>query len=584
MLALVLLIASCLAIQTAATTTPIPAVYEAGDAAPAGSPNKAEPGKSSSETSKYCDRSLCLHDLKHVACNASTDLHDKCSLDAEILEITPKVQRFLLRRFNELRDSVAKGGFNGLSPASHMGTLKWNSELAYLAAFNVRDCVLRHDECRNTNFTQNAGQTVGYRGIKGKVPELEDTLRDIIAVWMRENAGTSMVNIMKYNEPEIGTPKYNFIQIVLENAEFVGCAIVQQSRNGWLQTFFTCNYGNAPVVGSPVYESGQKAAEACKSGVNPKYVHLCAESEVYEKVTPNGGNASNAENKARTLGKRDFVMLNSKTDDADSPVLQPRSGSPVYESGQKAAEACKSGVNPKYVHLCAESEVYEKVTPNGGNASNAENKARTLGKRDFVMLNSKTDDADSPVLQPRSGTPAAEGGVAAPAADGAAAPAAAPAAEGGAAPPAEAGATPAVEGAAPGVTPVAGEGPATAPAAGGTPGSGSPGGGEAHVEGLLEPKPTPLEKAALEKKFARFLALMKRAEMFHGRRKIVVISSNHEVEDDRVQQEGGQADSTNSPMESAFSSRGGIMRRSKSSHGRSRRPSSYWAPQWIAIP
>ncbi|XP_043654008.1 uncharacterized protein LOC122620557 isoform X2 [Drosophila teissieri] len=507
MLALVLLIASCLAIQTAATTTPIPAVYEAGDAAPAGSPNKAEPGKSSSETSKYCDRSLCLHDLKHVACNASTDLHDKCSLDAEILEITPKVQRFLLRRFNELRDSVAKGGFNGLSPASHMGTLKWNSELAYLAAFNVRDCVLRHDECRNTNFTQNAGQTVGYRGIKGKVPELEDTLRDIIAVWMRENAGTSMVNIMKYNEPEIGTPKYNFIQIVLENAEFVGCAIVQQSRNGWLQTFFTCNYGNAPVVGSPVYESGQKAAEACKSGVNPKYVHLCAESEVYEKVTPNGGNASNAENKARTLGKRDFVMLNSKTDDADSPVLQPRSG-----------------------------------------------------------------------------TPAAEGGVAAPAADGAAAPAAAPAAEGGAAPPAEAGATPAVEGAAPGVTPVAGEGPATAPAAGGTPGSGSPGGGEAHVEGLLEPKPTPLEKAALEKKFARFLALMKRAEMFHGRRKIVVISSNHEVEDDRVQQEGGQADSTNSPMESAFSSRGGIMRRSKSSHGRSRRPSSYWAPQWIAIP
>ncbi|EDW97868.2 uncharacterized protein LOC6537610 [Drosophila yakuba] len=500
MLVILLLIASSLAIQTAATTTPSPAD---GDAAPAGSQNEAEPGKSSSETSQYCERSLCHQDLKHVACNTTADLHDKCSLDAEILEMTPKIEKFLLRRFNELRDSVAKGGFNGLSPASRMGTLKWNSELAYLASFNVKDCVLRHDECRNTNFTQNAGQTVGYRGIRGKVPELEDILRDIIGVWMRENAGTSMVNIMKYNDLEDGSPKYNFIQIVLENAEFVGCAIVQQSRNGWFQTFFTCNYGHAPVVGEPVYESGQQAAENCKSGVNPKYVHLCAESEVYKQVTPNGGNASDADVKARTFGKRDFVMLNSETNDANPPVVQPRTG--------------------------------------------------------------------------------AEGGAPAPAADGAAPPAAAPAAEGGAAPPAEAGTTPAAEGAAPEVTPVAGEAPTAAPpAAGGTPGSGSPAGEEAHVEGLLEPKPTPLEKTALVKKFARFLELMKRAEMFHGRRKIVVISSNHEVEDDRVQQEGGQAEATNSTMESAPSSRSGIMTRSRGSHGRRR--SSYWAPQWVAIP
>ncbi|EDV48031.2 uncharacterized protein LOC6553078 [Drosophila erecta] len=505
MLALVLLIiASCLAIQTEATTTASPAVTEAGNAAPGGSDNKAEPGKNSFETANYCDPSLCHKDLQHVACNETTELHDHCSLDAEIIKISPKVQRFLMRRFNELRDSVAKGGFNGLSPASRMGTLKWNPELAYLAEFNVKDCVLRHDECRNTNFTQNAGQTIGYRGIRGKVPELEDILRDIIGVWMRENAGTSVEHIMKYTEPENGSPKYNFVQIVLENAEFVGCAIVQQSRYGWFQTFFTCNYAHAPVEGSPVYESGQQAAQSCKSGVNPKYTHLCAESEVYEKVKTSGGNSSNAENKARTLAKRDFVMLNSKTEEAAPPVIQPRSE-----------------------------------------------------------------------------TPAAEGGAAAPAADGAAAPAAAPAAEGGAAPPAETAVTPTVAGAAPGATPVAGDAPAAAPAAGATSGPGSPGGEEAHVEGLLEPKETPLDKAALERKFARFLALLKRAEMFHGRRKIVVISSNHEVEDDRVQQEGGQAESTTSTTERAISGRSGIMRRSIGSHVRGR--SSNWAPKWIAV-
>lgn len=298
--------------------------------------------------------------------------------------------------------------------------------------------------------------------------------------------------------PSIRSPKYNFLQIVLENAEFVGCAIVQQSRHGWIQTFFACNYGHAPVVGSPVYEPGKKAAESCKTGANPKYAHLCAESEVYEKVTPKAGNASSPEIKTRTLGKRDFVMLNGENAD---------------------------------------------------------------------------------------GTPPAEGGAPAPAADGAAA---APAAEGGAAAPGEAAATPAVDGAAPGatpgVTPVEGEGSTPAPTAGGTPASESPGGEEAHAEGLLEPMPKPLDRAALEKKFARFLALIKRAEMFHGRRKIVVISSNHEVDDDRVQQEGAEGDATIRTMERAFSRRRAIMRRSIGSHMRGRKPSGFWAPQWIAMP
>ncbi|EDW55099.1 GM10892 [Drosophila sechellia] len=484
MLALVvLLIASCLVIQTAGTTTPSTACTEAGTPTRGGSTDQAELGNSSAtELPDYCYPSVCHKNLKHVACNASIELHDKCSLDAEVIVISPRVERFLLGRFNELRDRVAKGGFNGLSPASRMGTLKWNSELAYLAEFNVRDCVLRHDECRNTKFTQNAGQTVGYRGIKGKLPELEDILRDIIGVWMREKAGTSMVTIMKYADQESHSPKYNFLQIVQENAEFVGCAIVQQSRHGWIQTFFACNYGHAPVVGSPVYESGQKAAESCKAGTNPKYAHLCADSEVYEKVAPKGVNASSPEINTRTLGKRDFVMLNA------------------------------------------------------------------------------------------DGTAPAEDGAPAPAADGAAA---APAAEGGAAPPAEAAATTAVDGAAPGatpgVTPVEGAGSTSAPAAGVTPASGSPGGEEAHAEGLLEPMPKPLDRAALEKKFARFLALIKRAEMFHGRRKIVVISSNHEVDDDRVQQEGAEADSTIRTMERAFSRRRAIMRRSIGSHMRGRR-------------
>ncbi|XP_037729421.1 uncharacterized protein LOC119560141 [Drosophila subpulchrella] len=455
----------------------------------------------------YCDPSLCSAGQKHVACNDTVGLHSECSLDAEVVVINDRLEKFILRRFNELRDSVAKGGFNGLSPAARMGTLKWDQELAFLAKYNVHDCVMRHDQCRNTKTAVHAGQTVGYRGIKGKIPVLEDVLKDITSVWMRENTGTSMLDIMKYKDPHKGPPKYNFIQIVLENAEFVGCAIVQQSHNRWHQTFFTCNYGHAPVVGAKVYESGQEAGKLCKTGVNPKYVHLCSETETYEKVGPTVGNSSDAEVKTRTVRKGDFVMLSSDK-------IQPRDGS------EAATPA-----------------------PEGGAAQPAEGETTT-------------------------GAPGAEGAVTPTAAAGET-PAPAPGAE-----PPGAGVTPGSPG---------------APSKAGTPGP---------VEGILEPDPEPLDKDALEKKFERFLEMMKHAEQYHGRRKVVLITSNHEVEDYRTKETGGEGDPHLRTLEQAVYSRirsrrlkmrsSGIMLRTMShsagQHRRSRsRKSSFWAPQWIGI-
>ncbi|XP_016953954.2 uncharacterized protein LOC108027177 [Drosophila biarmipes] len=449
----------------------------------------------------YCDPSLCSPGHKHVACNDTIGLHSECAIDAEVVNINDRLEKFLLHRFNELRDSVAKGGFNGLSPAARMGTLKWDQELAFLAKYNVHDCVMKSDECRNTKTAVHAGQTVGYRAIRGKIPDLEDILKDITALWMRENAGTSMLDIIKYKDPHKGPPKYNFIQIVLENAEFVGCAIVQQTHNRWLQTFFTCNYGHAPVVGARVYESGQLAGKLCKTGVNPKYVHLCSETETYEKIGPPAGNSSNAKVKPRTVRKSDFVMLSSDK-------IQPRDGA-------AAAPA-----------------------PEGGAATPA----------------AQADGSTT------TGAPGAEGG------------------------------TTAAVG--------AGETPAPAPGGGGAPGSsegaqkaGTPG----SVEGVLEPKPEPLDKDALEKKFARFLAVMKHAEEYHGRRKIVIITSNHEVEDYRSKKKGLKFRTLEQAVYKRIRSRrqkvlrSGIMLRTMShSAGAGRRSrskkSSFWAPEWVGIP
>ncbi|XP_052858470.1 LOW QUALITY PROTEIN: uncharacterized protein LOC128266175 [Drosophila gunungcola] len=461
----------------------------------------------------YCDSTLCLKGQKHVACNASLVLHEACSLDAEVLVINDKLQRFLVGRFNALRDSVAKGGFNGLSPAARMGTLKWDPELSYLAEFNVQDCYMKSDECRNTKTSTHAGQIVGYRAMRGKIPDLEDILKDIYGLWMRENSGTSMLDIIKYKDPKKGPPKYNFIQIVLENAGLVGCAVLQQTRNDWLQTFFTCNFGQAPAVGSAVYETGQHAATSCKTGVNPKYVHLCSESEEYEKIGPSVGNSEKAEAKAaRTVRKGSFVVLQSAVDDAAPAGIQPRDGSAPAEAA---------------------------VAPG------AEGTA--------------TPDAQAATIAPASGTT-------------------------------------------PETTPVDTASPA--PAAGGdataagaeTPAPPAASGEETTFEGIMEPTPTPPDKDMLQKKFARFLQLMKRAELHHGRRKIMVITSNHMVDDDRAKQNVDDSLTLRTMKTAVYRTirkrhlnmqRTGLMGRSmghsRRLNARSHHRNTYSAPRWIAI-
>ncbi|XP_017073668.2 uncharacterized protein LOC108109615 [Drosophila eugracilis] len=393
----------------------------------------------------YCDSSLCNPGQKHVACNATHELHKKCSLSAELVVINNKLEKYIMKVINELRDKVAKGGFNGLSPAGRMGTLKWDLELAHLAEFNVLDCVMRTDECRNTKQFKNVGQTVGYRAVKGNIPELEDILKDILGVWMRENAGASMLDVMKYKKREKGLPKYNFLQIVTEDTEYVGCAILQQSRNHWFQTFFTCNFANAPRVGRQVYETGQDAAKACKSGFNPRFENLCSEVETYETT----GSNSTGENKDNTAKKEDFV------DDAAPPRIKARDGSPAGEGAPAPpAEGVPDDLPPPADGTTA--------APEGGAAASTVTQA------------------------PEEASPAAEG--------------------------------------------------ATPAANSGSPGASASAKDDSEVEDILEHN-TAFDKEVVQKNFVRFLMLMKRAEMSQGRRKIVITTSNHDVEDERTKKE-----------------------------------------------
>lgn len=74
------------------------------------------------------------------------------------------------------------------------------------------------------------------------------------------------------------------MQIVLEHSNKVGCAALRQTYNGWLQTYFVCNYAFSPVHGHPVYEIDTNVT--CKTGKNPHYGSLCSVDEKYDIKLP----------------------------------------------------------------------------------------------------------------------------------------------------------------------------------------------------------------------------------------------------------------------------------------------------------
>lgn len=121
-----------------------------------------------------------------------------CSLDADTVPINGKLQNFIVTVLNQLRDGVAKGGFGGLSPAARMASVRWDPDLAYVAEFNVRNCYLNHDDCRNTKKFPNAGQAVAYRAFKGNIPDLEDIIKDCFGLWMKENIYAHMSDILTF--------------------------------------------------------------------------------------------------------------------------------------------------------------------------------------------------------------------------------------------------------------------------------------------------------------------------------------------------------------------------------------------------
>lgn len=61
-----------------------------------------------------------------------------------------EMKELILNTQNQFRSDIAMGKFDEFPQASRMAQLQYCPELEVPAALNVRQCNMKHDECRNT--------------------------------------------------------------------------------------------------------------------------------------------------------------------------------------------------------------------------------------------------------------------------------------------------------------------------------------------------------------------------------------------------------------------------------------------------
>jgi len=104
----------------------------------------------------------------------------------------------ILGKLNSWRSLVAGGKYR-LPPASRMGRVLWDTELASLAAYSAIDCSGKVDSCRSTSKFPFPGQTVGVEmwAIETKYPT--DIIVKIIDLWMDSERLLTRRDVRSYN-------------------------------------------------------------------------------------------------------------------------------------------------------------------------------------------------------------------------------------------------------------------------------------------------------------------------------------------------------------------------------------------------
>ncbi|EDW00452.1 antigen 5 like allergen Cul n 1 [Drosophila grimshawi] len=224
----------------------------------------------------FCDPSLCSRGSRHIGCGHNGRFANGCR--GEFVNINAH-RGLILQLHNQRRNQIAGGGLSGFPSAVQMGTMSWDPILARLAAYNVQQCRMAHDQCRNTNVYRFSGQNLSVLFTRRNINTAQ-YLRQRIADWFDEYRDATRADIERFRSrggPAIG----HFTAMVNERNNRIGCAVARYtSASGSSGTLLACNYAVTNMINNPVYRPGRSASQ-CRAGRNPRYTNLCAANEVY---------------------------------------------------------------------------------------------------------------------------------------------------------------------------------------------------------------------------------------------------------------------------------------------------------------
>ncbi|XP_075155088.1 venom allergen-1-like [Haematobia irritans] len=236
----------------------------------------------SGQTSDYCSPDLCKNGITHIACRHSGQFSEECPSDAVMINIDDKLKKAIVKAHNTKRNLIAGGGDANHGPACRMATMRWDDELAKIAALNVRQCKMAHDKCRNTKAFKYSGQNLAFMGFTGTAKDV-DMLTKAVQLWYDEVKDSKMKYIKKYPKNYSGKTIGHFTVMVADRNVRVGCAATTYSVPGkpYKAYLVACNYATTNMIDQPIYASCPKVASGCKTGTNKNFPNLCSAKEKY---------------------------------------------------------------------------------------------------------------------------------------------------------------------------------------------------------------------------------------------------------------------------------------------------------------
>lgn len=150
----------------------------------------------------------------------------------------------------------------------------WDSELAYIAGFNARTCVMKHDACRATAAFPYAGQNLAKMGASNAFLEPNATIiRMVDDLWFGEykDCPVELVKAFKGTSTVVG----HFTAMIQQKSGRIGCAMTQFKENDkWFMTLLTCNYSFTNMWGEQIYAVGEPCG-ACDAKCSSEHPGLC---------------------------------------------------------------------------------------------------------------------------------------------------------------------------------------------------------------------------------------------------------------------------------------------------------------------